>query len=69
MSKTPDWLWIDADILVNAALRDLRRGRLVSVPTAKYKLVAFGLKHLPRPLLQRVARDTRGRIGRDDLTT
>jgi short-subunit dehydrogenase len=69
MSKTPEWLWMDADVLVNAALRDLRRGRLVSVPTAKYKLVAFGLKHLPRPLLQRVARDTRGRIGRDDPTT
>jgi short-subunit dehydrogenase len=69
MSKTPEWLWMDADVLVNAALRDLRRGRLVSVPSAKYKLVAFGLRHLPRPVLQRVARDTRGRIGRDDPTT
>lgn len=69
MSKTPEWLWMDADTLVVAAMRDLSRGRLVSVPTAKYKLVAFGLKHLPRPLLQRVARDTRGRIGRDDPAT
>jgi short-subunit dehydrogenase len=69
MSKTPEWLWMDADVLVNAALRDLRRGRLVSVPSAKYKVVAFGLRHLPRPVLQRVARDTRGRIGRDDPTT
>jgi uncharacterized protein len=66
MSKTPSWLWMDADELVTCALRDLKRGKLVSVPSAKYKLVAFGLRHLPRPLLQRVARDTRGRIGRDD---
>jgi uncharacterized protein len=66
MAKTPAWLWTDADELVGAALRDLNRGKLISVPGAKYKLAAFGLRHLPRPLLQRVARDTRGRIGRDD---
>jgi short-subunit dehydrogenase len=66
MSKTPDFLWLDADRLVAAALRDLRRGRLVSVPDWKYKVAVFGLRHLPRPILQRVAKDTRGRIGRDD---
>ena len=38
---------------------------LVSVPNWKYKVAVFGLRHLPRPLLQRVARDTRGRIGRN----
>jgi short-subunit dehydrogenase len=66
MSKTPDWLWLDADELVNDAIRDLRRRKMVSVPTWKYKVVAFGLRHLPRSLLTRVARDTRGLIGRDD---
>ena len=60
MSKTPDWLWLDADALVRDALRDLRRGKVVSVPNWKYKVAAFGLRHLPRRLLQRVARDTRG---------
>jgi short-subunit dehydrogenase len=66
MTKTPNWLWMDADDVVAAALRDVRRGKLVSVPSAKYKVAAFGLRHLPRPLLARVARDTRGRIGRND---
>ena len=65
MSKTPAFLWLDADRLVQEALRDLRRGKVVSVPTWKYKVAVFALRHLPRPLLQRVARDTRGRIGRD----
>jgi short-subunit dehydrogenase len=65
MSKTPEWLWLNADEVVADALRDLRRGKVVSVPNWKYKVAAFGLRHLPRPLLQRVARDTRGRIGRD----
>jgi short-subunit dehydrogenase len=64
MSKTPNWMWLDADELVREALRDLRRGKVVSVPNWKYKVAVFGLRHLPRPLLQRVARDTRGRIGR-----
>src|SRR5256885_4404112 len=30
--KIPGWLWLDADDVVRAGLRDLRRGRLVSVP-------------------------------------
>jgi uncharacterized protein len=66
MSKTPEFLWLDADRLVADALRDLRRGKVVSVPSWKYKIAVFGLRHLPRPLVQRVARDTRGKIGRDD---
>lgn len=65
MSKTPEWLWLDADEVVADALRDLRRGKVVSVPGWKYKVATFGLRHLPRSLLQRVSRDTRGRLGRD----
>jgi uncharacterized protein len=68
MSKTPDWMWLDVDELVADALRDLRRGKVVSVQDWKYKVAVFGLRHLPRRLLQRVARDTRGRIGREDRT-
>jgi short-subunit dehydrogenase len=61
MSKTPNFLWLDADRLVGDALRDLRRGTVISVPDWKYKVAAFALRHLPRQLTQRVARDTRGR--------
>lgn len=61
MSKTPNWAWLTADTVVRAALRDLRRGTLVSVPDWKYKL-AVGLgRHMPLALVRRVARDTRGR--------
>jgi short-subunit dehydrogenase len=65
MSKTPDFLWLDADTVVREGLRDLRRGKMVSVPDWKYKTMVFAVRHLPRPLVRRVARDTRGRIGRD----
>ncbi|MET7747250.1 SDR family oxidoreductase [Micromonospora sp. NPDC005367] len=65
MSKTPDWMWLQADDVVDEAMRDLRKGKLVSVPAWKYKLAAAGLRHAPRRLLHAVARDARGRIGRD----
>ncbi|MFG3710708.1 SDR family NAD(P)-dependent oxidoreductase [Micromonospora sp. NPDC047730] len=65
MSKTPEWMWLRADDVVDEALRDLRKGKLVSVPAWKYKLAVAGLRHAPRRLLEAVARDTRGRIGRD----
>lgn len=69
MSNTPEWLWLDADEVAEQAIRDLQRGKMVSVPSWKYKVAVFGLRHLPRSLLTRVARDTRGRIGRDDPAT
>jgi short-subunit dehydrogenase len=67
MSKTPSWLWLDAGAVVRAALRDLARGRLVSVPDWRYKTATFAMRHAPRRLLHRVSSDTRGRIGRDEL--
>ncbi|MFG2038676.1 SDR family NAD(P)-dependent oxidoreductase [Dactylosporangium sp. NPDC048998] len=66
MSRMPSWMWLDARAVVRAGLRDLRRGRMVSVPGWKYKLAVFGIRHAPRGLLHRVARDTRGRIGHEE---
>jgi len=67
MSKTPSWLWLDADDVVRAGLRDFDRGRMVSVPDWRYKTAVFAMRHAPRRLLQRASRDTRGRIGRDEI--
>ncbi|HET8661852.1 MAG TPA: SDR family oxidoreductase [Micromonosporaceae bacterium] len=62
MSRTPAWMWLDADAVVHAALRDLRRGRVVSVPDWRYKVATFALRHLPRGLLRLATRDTRGQV-------
>jgi hypothetical protein len=64
MSRLPSWLWLRADDVVEAALRDLRRNRTVSVPDWRYKVAVFGLRHAPARLWRALARDTRGRVDR-----
>ncbi len=61
MSGTPDWLWLSADDVVRDALRDLRRGGVVSEPTLRYKAAVFGVRQPPTALRHRFARDRRGR--------
>lgn len=59
-SRTPRWLWLEADRVVAEGLRDLRRGKVVSVPDWRYKIAAFAMRHLPQGLARTVAKDTRG---------
>ncbi|MET7418062.1 SDR family NAD(P)-dependent oxidoreductase [Dactylosporangium sp. NPDC005555] len=65
-AKMPAWLWLDASRVVRDGLRDLRKGKLVSVPSWKYKMAVFGIRHAPQGLVRRVSSGTRSRIGRDD---
>jgi short-subunit dehydrogenase len=60
MSKTPNWLWLNAPQVVDDALRDLRRGNDVSVPGAQYKAIVALARHVPVRTLNRVARRLRG---------
>lgn len=65
MTKTADWLWLDPHRVVADALRDLERGRLLSVPSLKYKILVAIMKHTPSKLLRFLARRARVRTGRD----
>ena len=38
--SAPSWMWLDVDRLVAEALRDLRRGRTISVPSRRYKVLS-----------------------------
>ncbi|TDD67291.1 SDR family oxidoreductase [Jiangella aurantiaca] len=51
MSGLPSWMWLDADAVVAAALKDLRLGKVVSVPGTVYKVAAAVLPRLPRRLV------------------
>ncbi|MFW6092147.1 MAG: SDR family NAD(P)-dependent oxidoreductase [Actinomycetota bacterium] len=56
MAGLPRFLWLDADTLVSTALRDLARGKTVSVPGAVYRSAAWLLPRLPRRLVVGVGR-------------
>ncbi len=45
--SAPRWLWLDADRLVAEALRDLAKGRRVSIPSRRYKVLAAVAKYTP----------------------
>jgi short-subunit dehydrogenase len=45
--SAPRWLWLDADRLVAEALRDLERGRRISIPSRRYKLLAAVARYTP----------------------
>lgn len=49
----PWWLWLDADAVVAAALRDLDRGKSVSVPDLRYKVLASAARVVPAGLQAR----------------
>ncbi|MCW2747930.1 MAG: short-chain dehydrogenase [Nocardioidaceae bacterium] len=55
----PRWMWLDADKVVAAALRDLERGKALSIPTARYKALAVLARTLPIGLVSRVAKKGR----------
>jgi short-subunit dehydrogenase len=60
----PRWAWLSADRVVDEAVRDLARGRVVSVPGRRYRaVVAFG-RLAPSGALGRASRA--GRLRRTD---
>ena len=61
VSGIPEALWIDADELVAAAMKDLVRGRVVSIPTVRYKSLMFLARHAPRGGVRAVSRALSGR--------
>lgn len=54
MSALPNLLWLDTDQVVQEALRAVDSGRAVSVPSMTYKVVAAGLKVVPRSAMRSV---------------
>lgn len=53
--KIPAWMWLDPQRVVDEGLADLRRGKVVSVPTLRYRVLAAAGRHLPRRLVSQVS--------------
>ncbi len=46
--SAPDFLWLDADDLVRTALADLAKGKVLSIPSARYKVITGAARLVPR---------------------
>lgn len=57
-STIPDWLWTTPEDVVRIALRDASRGRVISIPTVRYRVLGWFARYLPR----RTVRWISGRI-------
>ncbi len=51
--SAPDFLWLDVDELVAAALHDFDRGRVVSIPSGRYKALTAVARVVPSRVLLR----------------
>lgn len=51
-SAIPGPLWLDADDVVGEALADVAKGKVVSIPSKRYKVLIFLLRHVPRSLVR-----------------
>ena len=64
-SSIPNSLWLDAEQLVTACLRDVDRGRVISIPTVRYKvLVGLLATHRGAPCEASPARSRRAERNR-----
>ncbi len=54
-SSIPGVLWLDAERLVEECLRDVARGKPVSIPSKRWKLIAAVLRTIPRGLVARLS--------------
>lgn len=57
----PDFMWLDPADLVADCLRDVDKGRVVSVPGLPYKAIVSLLGVTPRPLIRKAGQITRRR--------
>jgi len=51
VSRIPGWLWLTPAQVVDGALADLARGRVVSIPTARFKVLSTLARHAPHRLV------------------
>lgn len=66
-ASIPNSLWLDAEPLVETALRDNERGRVISIPSVRYGALIWLARHAPRGAIRAISRRFSSRR-RDSLT-
>jgi hypothetical protein len=56
ISSIPPFLWLDADRLVADCLDDAAAGKVISIPSKRFKVLMVICKHLPDRTVRAVSR-------------
>ncbi|HUS20430.1 MAG TPA: SDR family NAD(P)-dependent oxidoreductase [Aeromicrobium sp.] len=59
VSGVPRWMWLKAEPTVRAALKDFDKGKAVSIPSGRYKMLSSIARYAPTSVVARMAK--RGR--------
>jgi short-subunit dehydrogenase len=54
-SSIPNSLWLSAEQLVSSALRDVEKGKVLSIPTVRYQALVWMLRHAPAGAVRSVS--------------
>ena len=52
----PGPMWVDLDKVVTEALADVAKGKILSIPTRRFKVMIFAARHFPRSAVRAVSR-------------
>jgi len=61
MKGLPNFLWLNADRLVEQSWRDALKGKAVSVPGWQYKLLVFVVHTVPRSIIRKIGMNIRAK--------
>ena len=64
MSKSPSFLWLQVDDVVDQSLSDIARGKVISIPGLQYKALIAAERMIPRTLMRAVTKRVGGGSGR-----
>jgi NAD(P)-dependent dehydrogenase (short-subunit alcohol dehydrogenase family) len=51
-SSIPNALWIDAGLTIESGLKASEKGRVIVIPSARFKFLFFFVRHLPRGVVR-----------------
>jgi short-subunit dehydrogenase len=59
MKGLPNFMWLDPDVVVAKSWSDAQKGKAVSIPGWRYKILIFVMTTLPRSVVRKVGMNLR----------
>ena len=56
MGSLPAPMWVDVTELVTEGLADVAKGKVISIPTRRYRVMMFAARHAPRSVIRAVSK-------------